>query len=456
MFKKYLQLICSLLLLFVAIQPVSAMKYDQGNLAVSVPTPISPSGTIISTMPTFTWSKIVEATQYEYQLFNGKKLVYSVIVAATECGQLANCVNTPATQLGGGSYSWKVHAFVGGIWKSYSIAKAFTYATVPTLISPIGKISDMIPIYSWSKIVGAAQYQYLVFQGTKLVYTKTVVAEACGETANCVIMTGTSLPGGSYNWKARAYVGGAWKTYSAVKGFTVVDYGEMVTIPAGAFKMGCNPVHKGGYTCNKDEQPVHSVTLSAYKIGKFEVTNAQYAQCVAASVCTVPGFTYSYTHPAYYGNSEFANSPVIYVDWNQANAYCVWSGGRLPTEAEWEKAARGPSSRVYPWGDSGPTTARANYNSIVGDTTRVGSYPTGASPYGVMDMAGNVWEWVHDWYGPYSSLPVTNPTGPDTGFNRVLRGGSWYSFDNNYLRTSLRNYNIPTESGDFIGFRCAR
>ena len=197
-----------------------------------------------------------------------------------------------------------------------------------------------------------------------------------------------------------------------------------VFIPEGVFQMGgLDPA------AFEDEKPSHRVTMHAFWIDRVEVTNAMYALCVQAGGCTQIPFNFnSKARQSYFNNPEFDTYPVIYVGWAEAEAYCKWAGRRLPTEAEWERAARGDDFRTYPWGDDRPTASYANFNYQFGDTNQVGSYPAGASPFGVLDMAGNVSEWVQDYYDAdyYSSSINNNPTGPaarTTYFNRVVRGG---------------------------------
>jgi formylglycine-generating enzyme required for sulfatase activity len=234
-----------------------------------------------------------------------------------------------------------------------------------------------------------------------------------------------------------------------------------VEVPAGEFLMGSTDADG---MADADEKPQHRVYLDAFLIDRTEVTNAMYAKCVQASACRTPQSSRSTKREDYYGNPEFDNYPVVYVTWDDAQAYCAWAGGRLPTEAEWEKAARGANGRIYPWGNKPPDARNANYYAsnegdatTTGDATPVGAYPEGASPYGVLDMAGNAWEWVADWYGDtcYTSSPERNPTGPSPGETRVVRGGSW-GFSEGRVRAAARYWNIPSASESDVGFRCAR
>lgn len=230
-----------------------------------------------------------------------------------------------------------------------------------------------------------------------------------------------------------------------------VDGMDQVYVPAGEFIMGSK---SRDTAADEDEKPERTVYLDAYWIDKYEVTNGQYEDCVTAGGCTRPNENKSYIRSSYYGNAEYDNYPVIQVDWNQAVAYCEWAGGNLPTEAQWEKAARGPNGNKYPWGNEEPDSGYVNYNDNIGDTSEVGSYEKGASPYGAMDMAGNVMEWVSDWYDDYDANDTNNPQGPsDPGYFRVLRGGGW-SNGNWSIRTALRGVSNPSDRLYYAGFRC--
>ena len=228
----------------------------------------------------------------------------------------------------------------------------------------------------------------------------------------------------------------------------------LLYVPAGEYTMGSDDGE--AY-----EKPVHKVTLDAFWIDQTEVTNEMYETCVVAGVCKELSSNASFTHSSYYDSSEYDNYPVIYADWNMARTYCEWVDRRLPTEAEWEKAARGENTNVYPWGntfdgsllnfcDTNCSFDWADKSSDDGfaDTAPVGRYPVGASPYGAYDMAGNVWEWVSDWYSHtyYAGSPDSNPLGPDSGQFRVLRGG---------VRSVNRNWGGPSYPDVNTGFRCA-
>ena len=241
----------------------------------------------------------------------------------------------------------------------------------------------------------------------------------------------------------------------------------MVYVPAGEFTMGSNTddalveCQKFRSDCSRDwfvnEAPPHQVYLDAYYIDKFEVSNAQYKICVESGGCVQP-LENSYSRSSYYGNSQYDDYPVIYVNWNLAQAYCEWAGATLPTEAQWEKAARGTDGRTYPWGE-GIDCEKANFGICnKGDTTTVGSYPDGASPYGALDMAGNVMEHVNDWYDSeyYLQSPLKNPKGPSNGNGHVVRDGAWTSYAFS-LRTSARNHSDVAGKAIIytIGFRCA-
>jgi formylglycine-generating enzyme required for sulfatase activity len=231
------------------------------------------------------------------------------------------------------------------------------------------------------------------------------------------------------------------------------DGSSLVLIPAGEFWMGSEE----GYPA---ERPVHRVSVEAFYLGAYLVTNAQYAQFVAATGHRAPYLddprvqreNWSRETGSY--PSARARHPVVLVSWRDAQAYCEWAGGRLPTEAEWERAARGGLDRKrYPWGDD-IDPSRANYDNQEG-ATAVGLYAPNS--YGLFDMAGNVWEWVADWYDPhyYARSPMANPIGPEHGSTKVLRGGAWLLFPE-FCRVAYRFRNSPDFRFNLIGFRLAR
>lgn len=257
----------------------------------------------------------------------------------------------------------------------------------------------------------------------------------------------------------------------------------LLYVPAGEFTMGSEDG-------SSDERPVHTVDLDAFWIDQTEVTVRMYYLCVEAGVCKEPASKNSYTHSSYYGNGDYDHYPVIYVDWNMAKTYCEWADRRLPTEAEWEKAARGTDGRRYPWGNdwdftmansasywakrtidfqsgadwdafwvNGEGARLSREKGVRGEvlTMPVGSFPQGASPYGALDMAGNVAEWVADWFDPnyYRGAPLTDPLGPARGAIKAMRGGSWLKPAIS-LRTSDRDWGTMDSRPSGTGFRCAK
>jgi formylglycine-generating enzyme len=237
------------------------------------------------------------------------------------------------------------------------------------------------------------------------------------------------------------------------------DGAPMVHVSAGPFPMG---VPAGDRDGGRDEYPRHEVFLNDYDIDTYEVTHGRYAEFIKATGHRSPQHTKNPARTLWTGSAvpdSLRERPVINVDWYDADAYCRWAGKRLPTEAEWEKAARGTDGRRFPWGNVEPTDKHLNYNQRWrGENTLmpVGSYEAGKSPYGAYDMAGNVWEWVADWYDPlyYEKSPSTNPQGPETGTHKVLRSSGW-SVETPLVRIFTRVQSDPLNRNDSTGFRCA-
>ena len=220
---------------------------------------------------------------------------------------------------------------------------------------------------------------------------------------------------------------------------------EMTLIPAGKFRMGTNSPGR------EDENPEHNVSVTAFYIDTYEVTNLQYKEFIEVTGHRAPAHWRNRTFP----EARRANHPVVNVSWDDACAYASWVGKRLPTEAEWERAALGDGRDEYPWGKS-TGTETANFDNVDGKTMEVDKFPKGKSTFGVWDMYGNVGEWVSDWYDDkfYDGSPDDNPTGPDTGFQRVFRGGAYHE-NRMGIRGKSRHFAMPQAISDYIGFRCA-
>jgi formylglycine-generating enzyme required for sulfatase activity len=218
-----------------------------------------------------------------------------------------------------------------------------------------------------------------------------------------------------------------------------------VYIPAGEFIMG------SGEDLRADNVQ-HRIYLDPYWMDETEVTNAMYAGCIQGGGCLRPAL-----YDTFFGVWAYRDYPVVYVNWYQADTYCKWAGRSLPTEAQWEKAARGTEGRRYPWGNTFPNPRLVNFNlSQIGEPVPAYRYPLGASPYGVLNMAGNVREWIADWYGEfyYQSSPAVDPQGPSTGTQRSLRSGS-YAEDQQQISVYIRFKHEPDSAGLSRGFRCA-
>jgi formylglycine-generating enzyme required for sulfatase activity len=229
---------------------------------------------------------------------------------------------------------------------------------------------------------------------------------------------------------------------------------QMVLVPGGTFTMG----RAGTYP---NEAPPHEVYLDPYYIDQTEVTNLYYRACVQEGGCETPEFITVQVWDNYFGLERFNNYPVAYISWPEAQNYCRWRGGNLPTEAQWEKAARydpvnGNEQDLFPWGNTAPSLYYANFGAEIGRPEPVGARPAGASPVGAYDMSGNMIEWVYDWYQDnyYEHSPHDNPTGPLTGAEKILRGG-WWGENGAEIGVTFRASIGPGTKQIYIGFRCA-
>ena len=440
-----------------------------------------PNGEYYQEHPTLTWDAYPGAAYYEVR-FNRKHFPDGSAERVngstwTITGSLQNC-----------EYGWQVEAFnlegikiaeFGGTSQSIQMSGQPS-SCLTAMIHPLdqdlfaeGEAFEL----SWRANPPATYYDLYVYGGSIGIELYGVRVDAT------TYALPEGLPAGEYTWRVSAYENERWIAQSDSHSFTVLGQGQapvsmptivlptdvpMALIPAGAFQMGSDNANHPA----DDEKPIHSVTLDAFTIDVYEVTNARYAHCVADGQCQPPdhpssstsgGSTYSY-----YGTAQYANYPVIHVSWYDAKAYCAWVGKRLPTEAEWEKAARGGvAGRLYPWGNElsvctpGASNGAQTEACTPNDTAAVGTYaPNG---YGLFDMTGNVAEWVNDWYQSdyYSISPGSNPQGPDTGTTKVQRGGSWDNSTSRYndiaLRVAARGgyYHAPADGSGEAGFRCA-
>ncbi|MBU1636047.1 formylglycine-generating enzyme family protein [bacterium] len=267
---------------------------------------------------------------------------------------------------------------------------------------------------------------------------------------------GTLVNGTTYYWRIVAHDNQDHSTSGPVWFFTTAGFAGMVMVPAGPYDMGAD------YDA-PSSLPIHTVNMSAFFIDICEVTNAQYKAFCDATSRTYPDDPNLSGMDNYFTNPAYANYPVVEVSWDDASAYATWSGKRLPTEAEWERAAKGSTdNRQYPWGDEWNDSYTNIWDNIADGytfTSPVGNYPNGVSPAGCYDMAGNVEEWCEDdYHGDYSGAPIDGSAWIDTPREsyRVTRGGSWSSGTTAFTRCANRNGNPSPIFAQYIGFRCAR
>jgi formylglycine-generating enzyme required for sulfatase activity len=284
--------------------------------------------------------------------------------------------------------------------------------------------------------------------GTMEAATATAVAQSSNATATAVMVTAQAI--GTLEAATATAIAGVAQAIATAQAQGIdladvrigpVDGSIYVYVPEGEFLRGDDNGHD-------NEKPAQTIFVSAFWVKQTEVTNAEYRHCVTARACSAP-------ENSQWQESQYADHPVTGVKWSQADAYAKWARGRLPTEAEWEKSCRGTDGRTYPWGNDKPDAKLTNFDDSTGGTKVVGSYPAGVSPYGALDMAGNVTEWTADFYAGsyYASAQASNPAGPTSGSYRVLRGSSYNNGTISLVRCAYRYWYSPSRQSDSYGFR---
>jgi sulfatase modifying factor 1 len=448
----------------------STKSYDVYKTVAYAIYPVPPTAVALSVDPSPTWvgrettlrATPTGGTQVHYR-FRVARKIGTVLTWTTvqEMSASATCAWTPVVAA---AYTVAVYAKEVGSPKSYDCYKAISLSVSAT--PPAPTLTDFTPMNG--PVGTTVTLTGTGFTGATAVTFNDTAAPFTVAEEDDSLLTATVPAGATTGPIAVATPGGTAVSAASftVTGFMPLNGHKMIWISGDTFTMGS--LDGVGWS---DERPAHQVTLSGYWLDKYEVTVAQYrAFCTATgrALPYFPSFNYSWAGKSGWTDPALQQHPIVNVTWYDAKAYADWAGLRLPTEAQWEYAARGPSGRNYPWGGVATSSDRyhgwdqtkcANYynSRVVGKSTwPVGSFPSGVSWCGAHDLTGNVWEWCADWYAPYSSTPVTNPQGPSSGTSRVLRGGSWlnYGFGGHYTRSASRDDSDPGYGWAYGGFRC--